>query len=73
MILGYALILSSVGLYLGSVAGTLMVPVIALLLLSGWIKLVEESRLERRFGEEYRRYRQAVPFLIPAHRRREEK
>ena len=70
MILGYALILSSVGLYLGSVAGTLVVPVIALLLLSGWIKLVEEGGLERRFGEEYRRYRQTVPFLFPTRRRR---
>lgn len=69
MILGYALILSSVGLYLGSVAGTLVVPVIALLLLSGWIKFVEEDGLERRFGEEYRRYRKTVPFLFPTRRR----
>ncbi len=70
MILGYALILSSVGLFLDSVTGTFVVPVIALLLLSGWIKLVEESGLERRFGEEYKTYKQMVPFLIPTHRRR---
>ncbi len=72
MILGYALILSSVGLYLSSLAGTLGVPVIALLALSAWIKLVEEAGLEQRFGEEYLRYRQTVPFLIPMFRRRKQ-
>ncbi len=70
MILGYALILSSVGLYMGSFAGTLLVPVLALLLLSTWIRLVEERGLQERFGEEYRNYQLTVPFLIPMLRRR---
>lgn len=70
MVLGYVLILSSVGLYMGSIAGTLVVPVIALLLLSTWIRLVEERGMEQRFGEEYRSYQRTVPFLIPLHRRR---
>lgn len=72
MILGYALILSSVGLFMGSVAGALLVPVIALLLLSVWIRFVEEQGLEERFGGEYRSYRQTVPFLIPLRRKRRE-
>lgn len=70
MILGYALILSSTGLYLGSISGALVIPMIALLLLSGWIKLVEEGGLEQRFGSEYRMYRNTVPFLLPSLRRR---
>jgi protein-S-isoprenylcysteine O-methyltransferase Ste14 len=70
MILGYALILSSVGLYMGSIAGTLLVPVLALLMLSVWIRFVEERGLKERFGEEYRSYQESVPFLIPLHRRR---
>ncbi len=70
MILGYALILSSVGLFMGSIAGTLLVPLLALFLLSAWIRLVEERGLEERFGEEYRSYRLTVPFLIPMPRRR---
>ncbi len=72
MILGYVLILSSVGLYMGSIAGTLVVPVIALVLLSMWIRFVEERRLEQRFGEEYRSYQRTVPFLIPLHRRQKQ-
>lgn len=72
MILGYALVLSSVGLYIGSIAGTLLVPVLALLTLSVWIRFVEEPGLERRFGEEYRSYQQSVSFLIPMHRRRKQ-
>ncbi len=72
MILGYAFILSSVGLYMGSIAGTLVVPIIALVLLSMWIRLVEERGMEQRFGEEYRSYQRTVPFLIPMHRRRKQ-
>jgi protein-S-isoprenylcysteine O-methyltransferase Ste14 len=30
-----------------------------------WIPIFEEPQLEERFGEEYRRYRQNVPRLIP--------
>jgi len=70
MVLGYALVLSAVGLYMGSIAGTLLVPVLALLMLSVWIRLVEEQRLAERFGEEYLSYQQTVPFLIPIPRRR---
>ncbi len=72
MILGYALILSSVGLYMGSTAGTLVVPGLSLLMLSAWIRLVEERGLEQRFGEEYLSYQRTVPFLIPIHRRRKQ-
>ncbi len=72
MILGYTFILSSVGLYMGSTAGTLLVPLMALLMLSVWIRLVEERGLEQRFGEEYRSYQRTVAFLIPLHRRRKQ-
>lgn len=32
---------------------------------SSYHKLIEEKELERRFGEDYIKYRQDVPFLIP--------
>lgn len=31
--------------------------------------LIEEKRLERQFGDEFRRYRAAVPFIIPVKKR----
>ncbi len=72
MILGYLLILGSVGLFLGSIASTLVIPMVAVILLSCWIKFVEEAALEERFGEEYQRYRKAVPFLLPRRSRIDE-
>lgn len=32
--------------------------------------VIEEKRLTARYGDDYRRYRQRVPFLVPAARRR---
>jgi protein-S-isoprenylcysteine O-methyltransferase Ste14 len=34
-------------------------------LVVAYVKLVEERELEARFGEPYRRYRRATPFLLP--------
>jgi protein-S-isoprenylcysteine O-methyltransferase Ste14 len=30
-----------------------------------YIKLVEEKELEARFGEDYKNYKEATPFIIP--------
>ncbi|HOU33320.1 MAG TPA: isoprenylcysteine carboxylmethyltransferase family protein [Synergistaceae bacterium] len=43
----------------------LLATLAALALLSLYIKGVEEPRMERAFGDEYRRYRATTPFLIP--------
>jgi len=65
MVLGYTLILSSLGILIGSVTMTLIIPSIILTIVSIWIKLKEEPALERRFGEAYLDYKRRVPFLIP--------
>ena len=70
MILGYTLVMSAVGLIGGSPSATVLLPLLSLVGECVWIKVVEEPRLEERFGEAYREYRRRVPFLIPLPGRR---
>lgn len=65
MILGYALILSSLGILIDSITMSLVIPSLFLMLLSAWIKLREEPALRRRFRKTYLDYKRNVPFLIP--------
>ena len=65
MLLGYALIISAVGLLVNSLSTALIIPLLLIIGEGVWIKRVEEPRLERRFGREYLKYKREVPFLIP--------
>ena len=65
MILGYTMLLSSVGILVGSLFAGVITPLGLLVLISAWIKIVEEPKLEARFGKAYIEYKRKIPFLIP--------
>jgi len=65
MLLGYFLLLSAAGLLVGSLSSALLIPLTVLILEALWIKMVEEPKLEERFGDAYIEYKRRVPFLIP--------
>jgi protein-S-isoprenylcysteine O-methyltransferase Ste14 len=65
MLFGYFLFLCGLGLLEGSLSSAFLLPLIYMGVWLAWIKLKEEPALERRFGVEYRRYREEIPFLIP--------
>ncbi|MGD2142176.1 MAG: isoprenylcysteine carboxylmethyltransferase family protein [Candidatus Bathyarchaeota archaeon] len=65
MTLGYSLLPCGMGLIFQSLGMAFFVPVLVLLINIVIIKLFEEPHLERRFGEEYRKYKEKTPFLIP--------
>jgi hypothetical protein len=44
---------------------TLLIPAFIFSVMIIWLKLWEEPRLERRFGEAYQAYKKRTPFLIP--------
>jgi protein-S-isoprenylcysteine O-methyltransferase Ste14 len=69
MLFGYLLCLCGLGLLEGSLGSAFLLPVLYLGAWLTWIKLREEPALEKRFGEEYGRYREETPFLIPRLRR----
>ena len=51
-------------IFVGSLSSVIIV-IIFLLLLSLWIKKVEEKELEIRFGHDYIDYKNSTPFMIP--------
>lgn len=65
MLFGYLLSLSGVGLLIQSFSTAFIFPFIYTALWTAWIKGREEPALERRFGDEYQRYREETPFLVP--------
>jgi len=65
MLFGYLLALSGGGLLLRSFSAAFVAPLLYAALWTAWIKGREEPAMEERFGDEYRRYREETPFLIP--------
>ena len=65
MVLGYSLLPLAMGILLQSPGMALSITPLVLLLNVVIVKLREEPDLEERFGDEYRRYREGTPFLIP--------
>jgi protein-S-isoprenylcysteine O-methyltransferase Ste14 len=74
MALGAILFYSGIAVYTASLLAVLAVLLFVLLLI-GYIKLVEEKEMSLRFGDEYSRYQQSTPFIFPrlSWRRREPK
>ncbi|MGD2142638.1 MAG: methyltransferase [Candidatus Bathyarchaeota archaeon] len=68
MLFGYLLCLCGLVLLEGSLSSAFILPLIYLIIWVVWIKLAEEPALERRFKDEYRRYKKNIPFLIPRFR-----
>jgi protein-S-isoprenylcysteine O-methyltransferase Ste14 len=65
MTFGYSLLPCGMGILLRSPAMTLLIPAFIFSVMIIWLKLWEEPRLERRFGEAYQAYKNRTPFLIP--------
>jgi protein-S-isoprenylcysteine O-methyltransferase Ste14 len=65
MTFGYSLLPCGMGILLRSLAMTILIPAFIFSVMIIWLKLWEEPRLERRFGEAYRAYKNQTPFLIP--------
>ena len=65
MLFGYLLALSGGGILARSFSTAFGFPILYTVIWTAWIKGREEPALERRFGDEYRRYREETPFLVP--------
>jgi len=65
MTFGYSLLPCGMGILFRSVAMTCVIPISLFSIMILWLKLWEEPRLERRFGQAYRDYKRRTPFLIP--------
>lgn len=61
---GLVLFFSGISILLGSISSLAMVMLFALIVLS-YAKFIEETELEKRFGEAYLEYKKATPFFIP--------
>lgn len=64
MALGAFIAYFGVALWIGSLSALALV-VLFVVLLTIYIKTVEEREMEARFGEEYLEYRRRTPFIIP--------
>ena len=65
MISGGLLILKGLGFLLGSLSVIFIFAPLLVLIYTIFIITVEERELEMRFGQEYRKYKKAVPRFIP--------
>ena len=73
MLFGYLLCIISVGVYLESFSITLLLPVVYLILWTIWLQRYEEPSLKIRFGDDYIRYSEETPFLVPIPRLKKRK
>ena len=64
MVLGTLVLYFSIAIYTSSFEPVLAVFLFSVFLLT-YVKLVEEKEMVLRFGEEYSRYKQSTPFIIP--------
>ena len=65
MVLGYSLLPCGMGLMFRSPGMYLFVPAAVILVNVVIVKTREEPSLERRFGEEYLKYKKSTPMLLP--------
>ena len=65
MTFGYSLLPCGMGIMFRSPAMTFLIPAIIFVVMIIWLKLWEEPRLERRFGQVYKDYKRQTPFLVP--------
>lgn len=73
MILGFLILLSGIGWLVQSITAIIIIPFITFVVLWMWLKRREEPRLEQRFGDAYRAYRNTTPLIIPRLWRRAKK
>jgi len=61
----------SIGTIIGGITVGIICFILGLIIGSVYHKFIEESELEIRFGDEYKRYKKNTPFLIPSFRKNE--
>ncbi|MFQ6121869.1 MAG: methyltransferase family protein [Dehalococcoidales bacterium] len=70
MVLGWIIMLFGVGLLLNSISLIFIFTPLFLLLNILYLKTIEEKEMEKKFGQEYLKYKESVPMFIPRFRRR---
>ncbi len=65
MVLGWIIMLFGVGLLLDSISLTFIFTPLFLLLNILYLKTVEEKEMEKKFGQEYVKYKESVPMFFP--------
>jgi len=70
MLLGWIIMLFGIGILLNSFSLVAIFAPFFTLLNVVYIKTIEEKEMEKKFGEEYLKYKQSVPMFVPGLRRR---
>ena len=65
MLLGWIIMLFGVGILLNSISLILIFTPIFILLNILYLKAIEEKEMEKKFGEQYLKYKKSVPMFIP--------
>ena len=69
MLLGWFLMLFGLGILLSSVSLIFIFTPIFILLNILYVKTIEEKEMEKKFGEQYLKYKKSIPMFIPRFRR----
>ena len=69
MVLGWIVMLFGVGVLLSSISLVAIFTPLFILLNVLYLKTIEEKEMEKKFGEEYLKYKQSVPMFLPRLRR----
>lgn len=70
MLLGWFLMLLGLGILLNSISLIFIFTPIFILLNVVYIKTIEEKEMEKKFGEQYLKYKKSVPMFIPRFHRK---
>ncbi len=70
MVTGWIMMMFGVGVLLNSISLIFIFTPLFLLLNILYLKAVEEKEMEKKFGQEYLKYKESVPMFIPRFRRR---
>jgi len=65
MLLGWFIMLFGVGILLNSISLVVIFTPLFILLNVLYLKTVEEKEMEKKFGQEYLKYKESVPMFIP--------
>jgi len=70
MVTGWIIMMFGVGVLLNSISLIFIFTPLFLLLNILYLKTIEEKEMEKKFGQEYLKYKESVPMFIPRFRRR---
>jgi len=70
MVAGWIIMMFGVGVLLNSISLIFIFTPLFLLLNILYLKAIEEKEMEKKFGQEYLKYKESVPMFIPKFRRR---